>query len=1530
MTNVTALPITGATASDSSALGTPSVSNVAQSSFVQGFRVDAVGVLSLGLSNAAIDLSFDFTEKYEKLTGQVRMRFSGPIVQPSITLGDCSGFGQLGIVNTAQVTDTVGGIKQEAYGFPAAFYADTAHTLNLNFVTPLEIITGDYVSFFTGARPIAPKSFESLAFGGAKIDSPIDAKPFGFAMSSFGIGVVINAGRGLPSINFENNTDKTDSISLRLDFGTGPRPIVPFGIDAPILGTESKLLNTADVLYLEGILSTSYGMVTISTSDSAHSFDLNFQRNLVEQNPLNVPFYFAERGSIKPYAIYSEKFGEHKIKNRDSVVSGVGGITLADAFGVPRLYGTQFIKHQGFNANLIQLHTVFNLTQIAYTTGITPGDIGTANIINRNRYITATGFSAAQYGTARLHNDTQIVRHVGALFTTFGNLNARNLNRPLPLQGFTDSFYGRPLVYNLRQYIRAVAFTPSLYGNAYLLGGVRYVNLSGLNASAISQPGVVNTRADRVLKPLSIGTVNLPNPNVSPRILYPFGILPGPFGMAWVQRNPSPKGFTTDSYGTAWVSHSPRYITPFKVDAFQSGYAKIFDPMQRIHHEGSPHIPGGIFGDIAIKNSRRVLSVPGEDHSRYGDWSELHSNLINVAAQPFDAKAFGSADIWNKTPSVIPQPFNSSIFGTAFISYRVRRILGRGIDMPESQRFGKHILAKPPELKPGSIFGQAFGNTWVSNKTRHINPHGLNTLQISSPVVWFRYRYVSATGINFPDMVAPKIEHGLRTLLAKGGSFNVFGTPTAWFRVRSIKVSSIFREFETNHLVGGTQHIRPGGFDAVRFGERIIPEIQGVYAQGFNSQCFSEINQIELHTRWVRAIGFLSFGQQASDRYGTAKVWNKRQYIKHSYDSGDGLNPGGFGQWNTIANRNREMKVSGFDAARFGYQQIDNNARPLLPLSFMPGVFGTAMIADRVRRIRLEGMEAPYMSGWGRVFNAAHLISALGGKHEVFSSPSVLNTRREYRWVGAFESMRFGQPMIAFRIRNIHIESRYSIAPIYLPLPKFDLHTRYIEPQGSETDAFGGPSLHIKWNIITTRWSHRELFGDPFVRNLTPELKQRGANSAEFGKPTIRLQWERYPVEGFGNEIFGRQLITFRDRSMTVSGFNAFASGRINVTKTGAPPYSLQTITLDWDGEDARPEDFEGQGIGVPRGQVSNPSLKTNVIFASGFVATAFGSHHAQSNGILVEPGIQQFAIGDHIVGLKDRNISITSIASQAVVGRPRLSPHTIYAVMESPEQARINHHTGASLHYVNSDNGRRTPGEVFGWSTVTLRHRKLTLGIGNQSSIGKPYLILRKHYLRPIGIQSFRMGWHFLSDGSPRELVQFDSIDNALYGRPTVTSPYFGPRYIRPGGFNAATFSNNWVEYFHRTVKINGFNALAMGAGRSGDTPYKPQGLWVGPQMPTIPKGFTSELFGTTWVSNKVRDISAVGFDSLENDWDISSFKERMQVILVKKPIIIEPKEIQSLAFSQTVYGVPNIRLKTHYIRPDGNSDQYRKGAPK
>lgn len=63
---------------------------------------------------------------------------------------------------------------------------------------------------------------------------------------------------------------------------------------------------------------------------------------------------------------------------------------------------------------------------------------------------------------------------------------------------------------------------------------------------------------------------------------------------------------------------------------------------------------------------------------------------------------------------------------------------------------------------------------------------------------------------------------------------------TVWYRVRTLAPASIYREFETNHQVGGTQHIKPEALMLRFFGSRIIPEIQSVHPSGFTNQSFSE------------------------------------------------------------------------------------------------------------------------------------------------------------------------------------------------------------------------------------------------------------------------------------------------------------------------------------------------------------------------------------------------------------------------------------------------------------------------------------------------------------------------------------------------------------------------------------------------------------------------------------------------------------------------------------------------------------------
>lgn len=1202
----------------------------------------------------------------------------------------------------------------------------------------------------------------------------------------------------------------------------------------------------------------------------------------------------------------------------------------AQAFGEYLVTYTQNISVIGCTALDFGQPTLHNSNKFIQVSGIYDAQIGTANLINKNKWLNLTGFNSQAFGTQSIYNLTKYINlnNHGFLTQTFGTVNIWNFNKEIKVTGFNTQIFGtQSKVYNLRQYLNlnSRGINSALYGNAYLQGGVKYVLPSGFNSSALTNPKVVNTKASQYIGLSGIPSLAVPSPNVSPRIIYAKSQIATLWGNALVQFPPHPKGFVATSYGVAWISHSPRYLEPNYIDAFNSGYPTVFDPTQKIGVTGvNTVIPGGVFGDISIRNTRRIIKVSGLYAQSFSDWGVVESNLRNITSKGLDNQNFGSNAIRNKTPFIAPIGINAFAGLNSAIGYRIRTIKPSGFYQP---KFGQPTLTKTPELKPSGNNQNIFGSTWISHKTRSIYAGlGRESLLFGEINVWHFTRYLKPTGILNDEYGTPCVEHGRRVLLTKGSTHSVYGNNT-WisYAVRFIAPLAIDYPKIPNHRVGGTQNIQPFGYVATLFGSRIIPESQSIYPQGFINPFGLTI--VDLWKKYIKPNGFLTTGQEGGHRFGTHKFWNLRQYIQMYYDVDSGLTPPKWTGWTAIANKNKTIATIGSNLAHVAEPFLRNNARVISPSLITSTQFGQAMIAGRVRYLRLQGMEAPYMSGWSRVFNDAFVIIQKGENTQAFGQSSIVNTRIYLNRIGNFESQSFGMAMIDYRIRTLSFEPRYTIGPTHIPIHRVDLHTRYIEEVGRFDDhqAFGHPALSIHWKIITPRWTHRDFFGDARLRNVTPELFIRGRNSEEFGQASIRTQWRELLHLGSETVAWGRSEIAFRDRQFSVNGFTQWNVPRPRVTKTGIPPYFPQYIWLDAVEIDGKQNN--GHGIDIPEKQVSLPSVKSNVVFPDSFIASRYGSHHTQSNGILVQPGLQELSVGSPFVGLKNRNIIVTGIDNKIEVSKPRLSPHTIYAVMEASSQAKQNHEL-RNLHYVNSSSGDRPPGEVFGRTTITLRHRKLSVGLGNQSRFDSGHRVaLRRRYisLTDFGFRSQRMGIHVVGPFN-QGIIQFESTDMQLFGRASLSIPYGGAYYIRPRGMDSATYGRANIELFHRTIRVIGNNHTQMGTRKSGDTPFMWQGLHVGELVKGNYGGFASEVFGTASISLWVRDVGVKGFDAFLMEYDNTQFDKRMRVIRQNIPLPVV--SIKSIGFDHLAMGVPNIKPAVHYIRPDGNADQYRKGA--
>jgi hypothetical protein len=443
-----------------------------------------------------------------------------------------------------------------------------------------------------------------------------------------------------------------------------------------------------------------------------------------------------------------------------------------------------------------------------------------------------------------------------------------------------------------------------------------------------------------------------------------------------------------------------------------------------------------------------------------------------------------------------------------------------------------------------------------------------------------------------------------------------------------------------------------------------------------------------------------------------------------------------------------------------------------------------------------------------------------------------------------------------------------------------------------------------------------------------------GRNAEEFGQAAIRTQWRNVDALGDNAQLFGKPTIADRNRKVMVHSFNAGGIGSLRVCGTGSPPLSTQYIFLNNVENQSEDDDTntikDGQGIAVPFGQVPNPSLRSNVIKAGGFNTNHFGETNIHSNGILMENGIKlDKECGSPTVQLSRRTIAIEGISNIIVIGTPRLSPHTIYAVLEATEQAQINHKVSGTLHAVNSDMGTRNPGEVFGNTIVWMHNPYLNVhSVKPLNLYGTPTVQLKRRYIDVKGIQAYRFGWHKLGDGT-QEVTHQQGLDFSSFGKATIVLEKDKQVQVRVEGITSLVVAKPLVEFFHRNIVSSGFNSLEMGYSRGQNFIYMPQSLHIGFPMPVKPAGNLMEKFGTTYIGLKVRDIRVEGFESTFINYDLKNFNARMRVERGKGGSAAPVEQmIQSVGFDALRSNASNVKYAVQYIRPDGNSDQFRKGA--
>lgn len=1163
-------------------------------------------------------------------------------------------------------------------------------------------------------------------------------------------------------------------------------------------------------------------------------------------------------------------------------------------------------------------------TQYLFPTAIASQSIGSPSLINSREYISPVGVNLSEYGKPALRNNTIIVGARGWQSSAVGRPpSVISYFKDIYPPSIDSNLYGRPLVYNLTQYRVMRGFDASQYGKPYLMGGVKYLSPRGYDASDFGKISLVNTTANQEAKPKGINSLAMPAPNVSPRILYPSGFYNNgvytngkyetiKFGTPDV-RDPAikPIGETHTTYGTTTVWFHTRPLSPNGILSYQSGYPRVADPTQFAYPPSL--LTSAIFGDTAIRNLSFKVSVPAIFDGGFSDYTTLTNSNRYYKPSGINSLAIGAASIINKTPSIFVDGIKPYDVGTPAIGHAIRTVVPTGFD---HLLFGRAVLTKTPEIFPRGHQSSVIGQAWISHKNRTIDliQKGISSFKVGELTVWYRQRPVKTLGWQTASYGNPILTHEVREVSGQGFKRDAYGIPWVSFGTRLLEPVGIYKDFPSNHMVGGTQTIKPAGYEATLWGERIIPESQSIQPLGFRESWGTAT--VDLHTKYIAPVGYISVGQQPADRWGDITVYNKLQYIVQEFDVNSGLVPPKWSDWTAIANRNIQMNVTGFASQRFGYSQIDNNATPLLPNGIEPPAITIGMISHGVRAVTPEAIEAPPISTWGVVHNGARVIAPLGHTHtQCGNDGTVVNTRREYRNVGRIDSLETGTPMIAYRIRTIDIEPRYSIAPPQINLPTIDLYTKYIGFNGYETVKYGLPSLSIHFNIIGPSWSHRDDFGESVVRNVTPELLVGAFDSQEFGRASIRTQWRHVQAQGDTATLFGSAMIADTKQQIGLRGWqDSIISQLHTVTKTGTPPYTTQNIWLQ---NESKPW-LDGFGI-KPTSEPSRVGLNQNVLYARSFVATKFGEAIVSSNNLYIEIGISTVNIPVNSATIVENRVR--AISPEGIDNTIRITDdHMVTPFYVKPRSFNQPY-----------DNWTFNSDDKFGRTKVTNQHRAIYPRGHQSSNVGyNARAELQTRYIIPPTIRGFAMGYPEIPFTPKTIDIKDYGFNSEQHGRASIDyPPYTGPQTIGAKGVNSFNAGTSRVELLHRNITASGRDSLAMGRSIGNDTPYMWQGLRVGEFVPmSIGAGDTS-VFGDTVIGLRVREIPVEGFVAFRSEYEPARFKDRMKV--TRSNDQAEDSLIQAIGavgIRSEAMGAVEVKWGQQFIRPDGNSDQFRKGG--
>lgn len=842
------------------------------------------------------------------------------------------------------------------------------------------------------------------------------------------------------------------------------------------------------------------------------------------------------------------------------------------------------------------------------------------------------------------------------------------------------------------------------------------------------------------------------------------------------------------------------------------------------------------------------------------------------------ALTFGAASPYD-TQFLVEWAWVSSDFGIASVANVIRAIAPGG-------------LAPPPQTGPNE--DRQLPDPTIAYWTRNVYPVGV------APQTWTNTHYV-AWEIQYIDQAG------------QGWVSSDVGQPTVDFALRTIYPQFIASMVFGAHRIARQQFLVPTGLGSTNaFGTAQLDiNLQRLFPSGIASAGYGQ-PAARNEREFVRPQAITEVGP------GFPVVQNLKRYVNVGMYRDNG-NPEFWAPYSPLVeNKIRVLGPSGWKSSRFSVigNFIENKARAIAPTGWDSFVWSPGnFIGHYTRYITYTGWDSSHSSIFHNAHNGARVLSLAGWASSRFGTPSdVRNLNRTVIHHSGPSDATYGTAFVSFSPRTVSPGLFYDI---YFPLPTVRLNPYPIAPAGIAPPANTAATVYEHFNILGPASANVHAVpwvGEPFVQNRNKTLRPFPSDQALYGRPTV-ANYNTHLTVGAGDTArYGSALIEHRTKTIYAATITLPTFPVWHQIRNVLPDPPSQQLIL--------PTSFSTYAVPTPAiyvrgifpssilpGNITAPNVRGTGIRALSIVTvdnfgfpTVIGAQYLRPKSV---PWPETALESGALAGSSDLNWTKNWSAGYEY---PRLSPHTVYAprgeptaqaVRNNPPYPEPEYHVIDGLMNPGFDNSRNP---FFGETWVSLKNRSIgpvpdqTPGVHNQldpSSVVSSGAVvdLRLRYVFPEGIRSQRFGrtvfWgvpQYVSlDPDHNGILPGDWYDPAPPVPPpvppsihTVAFPEPFHRTVYPTGF-AGAFGATTIELFNREIAPQGIPH--RGNPEQGLT--NPWGVPLVGYPRTYPwGGYDMTLWGTAWVSHKIRNVYPEGWnsDTLEDTF-IDEFDARMRV---------------------------------------------------